>query len=214
MLGLSFGPIIAGPSSETFGRKWVYSSALPIFAFFTIGAGFSKTITSLIICRFFAGLFSSPGLSIGTGTISDVWPPEKRGPPMSIFICCVQMGPALGPVIGGFVIVKGWPWTQWVICFGIVITFAITLGMSETYKKTILLQRAKRLGIPGPEAPDRTFGQTVKFFATKTVTRPVHMLLTEPIVGLFDLYVAFNFGLLNAFFAAFSWVSCHQIYKF
>ena len=93
------------------------------------------------------------------------------------------------------------------ICFGIVITFAITLGMSETYKKTILQQRAKKLGIPGPEAPDRTFGQTVKFFATKTVTRPVHMLLTEPIVGLFDLYVAFNFGLLNAFFAAFSWVS-------
>lgn len=32
------------------------------------------------------------------------------------------------------------------------------------------------------------------------------MLLTEPIVTLFDLYVAFNFGLLNAFFAAFAWV--------
>lgn len=31
------------------------------------------------------------------------------------------------------------------------------------------------------------------------------MLLTEPIVTFFDVYVAFNFGLLNAFFAAFSY---------
>ena len=32
------------------------------------------------------------------------------------------------------------------------------------------------------------------------------MMFTEPIVTLFDIYNAFNFGLLNAFFAAFSWV--------
>ena len=60
------------------------------------------------------------------------------------------MGPALGPVIGGFVTeTRGWRWTQWVIAFGIAIVFAIVLGMSETYKKTILENRAKKLGIPG-----------------------------------------------------------------
>jgi hypothetical protein len=32
------------------------------------------------------------------------------------------------------------------------------------------------------------------------------MMFTEPIVTFFDIYNAFNFGLLNAFFAAFSWV--------
>lgn len=99
LLGLSFGPIVASPTSETVGRKTVYQSALPVFAIFTLGAGFSQNITSLIICRFFAGLFSSTGLSIGTGTVSDVWPAELRGAPMSFFICMVQMGPALGPVI-------------------------------------------------------------------------------------------------------------------
>lgn len=127
LLGLSFGPIIASPTSEQYGRKIVYMSSLPIFAAFTLGAGFSRGIASLIVCRFFAGLFSSPGLSIGTGTISDIWPPEKRGPPMSIFVCMVQMGPALGPVIGGFVVQnRDWRWTQWVICFGIVIVFAVS----------------------------------------------------------------------------------------
>jgi len=207
LLGLSFGPVLAAPVSETFGRKVVYISALPVFAAFTIGAGFSNNITALIFCRFFAGLFSSPGLSIGTGTISDIWPPEKRGAPMATFVTSVQMGPALGPCIGGFVVEKrGWRWTQWTILFGLVIVLTTTLGMSETYKKCILQSRAKKLGIPGPPEPQRSKKETIKFFATKTVARPMHMLFTEPIVTLFDAYVAFNFGLLNAFFAAFTWV--------
>jgi MFS family permease len=92
LLGLSFGPILAGPSSETFGRKAVYITALPGVAAFTLGAGFSQNITSLIVCRFFAGLFASPGLSIGTAMVSDFLPPEKRGGPVAIFITMVQMG--------------------------------------------------------------------------------------------------------------------------
>ncbi|KAF7190139.1 Polyamine transporter 4 [Pseudocercospora fuligena] len=207
LLGLSFGPIIAAPTSETYGRKMVYVSALPLFAAFTLGAGFSQGIASLIVCRFFAGLFSSPGLSIGTGTISDLYLPEKRGGPMSIFVTMVQMGPAFGPVIGGFVTInESWRWTQWVILMGIAIVMMVTIPMSETYKKTILKKRAKKLGIPGPEEPERTLLQTIKFFVVKTITRPIHMLFTEPIVTAFDLWIAFNFGLLNAFFAAFSWV--------
>ena len=46
----------------------------------------------------------------------------------------------------------------------------------------------------------------MKQFVTKTVSRPIYMMFTEPIVTFFDIYNAFNFGLLNAFFAAFSWV--------
>lgn len=203
LLGLSFGPIIAAPTSETFGRKWVYVIGLPLFGLFTLGAGFAQSITTLIVCRFFAGLFSSPGLSIGTGTISDVWKPEKKGFPMATFITSVQMGPALGPLIGGFVVEgESWRWTQWVILFALVWIFAITLGMSETYKKVILMQRAKKLGVEGP-GERRSTAETVKFFVRKTILRPLHMLCTETIVTLFDLYVAIDFGLLNAFFPAF-----------
>lgn len=96
LLGLSFGPVIAAPTSETYGRRWVYIVGLPLFGLFTLGSGFAQSITTLTVCRFFAGLFSSPGLSIGTGTISDIWQPDKKGFPMAAFITSVQMGPALG----------------------------------------------------------------------------------------------------------------------
>nr|POE99415.1 polyamine transporter 4 [Quercus suber] len=207
LLGLSFGPVLASPISETFGRRLCYIAALPVFAAFTIGAGFANSITTLIITRFFAGLFSSPGLSIGTGSLSDVWSAEKRGAPMAVYVTSVQMGPALGPLIGGYVTVnQGWRWTQWVILFGLAFVLVLTLGMSETYKKKILQSRAKKFNIPGPPEPERSKIETAKFFLTKTVTRPISMFCTEPIVTLFDIYVAFNFGLLNAFFAAFAWV--------
>lgn len=229
LLGLSFGPVIAAPSSETFGRKWVYVIGLPLFGLFTLGAGFAESITTLIVCRFFAGLFSSPGLSIGTGTVADVWTQEQKGFPMAVFITSVQMGPALGeftvlyivlslivsgPLIGGFVVeAESWRWTQWVILFALAWIFIITLGMSETYKKVILEKRAKKLEVEGPPDEDRSKAETIEFFFKKTILRPLHMLCTETIVILFDIYVAIDFGLLNAFFGVFPMVF-RDVYDF
>ncbi|KAK4620102.1 Polyamine transporter 4 [Fulvia fulva] len=207
LLGLSFGPVIAAPVSETYGRRIVYLSALPVFAAFTIGAGFSSNITSLVVCRFFAGLVASPGLAIGSGSTADLYRPHKRAVPMAVFVTSVQMGPVLGPLIGGFVTEKrNWRWTQWVILFGIAIVLTISLGAKETYKTTILKSRAKRLGIEGPAEPQRTPMESFKYFAKKTIVRPLHMTATEPMVLFWNLYTAFLFGLLNAFFAAFSYV--------
>lgn len=46
--------------------------------------------------RFLSGLFSSPGLIIGTGTKSDIWPPERRVIPMTVYATMPQLDPALG----------------------------------------------------------------------------------------------------------------------
>ena len=82
----------------------------------------------------------------------------------------------------------------------------MTLFMSETYKSVILRRRAKRRGLEDADEPKPTALQATRTFMTRTISRPIYMMLTEPIVTLFDIYNAFNFGLLNAFFAAFSWV--------
>lgn len=113
VLGLAAGPMIAAPTSETLGRRAVYLIAIPIFALFTLGAGFSRSIASVTICRFFAGVFGSPGLSIGSATLSDMWKPHERAIPMAIYITTPFLGPAIGPLIGGFVVAaKGWRWTM------------------------------------------------------------------------------------------------------
>ena len=96
VLGTAFGPMIAAPLSETLGRRAVYFSCLPVFALFIIGAGFSKSFASLVICRFFAGVFGSPALSVGAGTNADLYTASNRGPATSFFV----LAPFLGPVLG------------------------------------------------------------------------------------------------------------------
>lgn len=88
--------------------------------------------------------------------------------------------------------------------FFAILPIILTICSAETYKKTILLRRAKRLSIPIPPGPPAA--AKLKFLLSVTLLRPLHMLVTEPIVAFMSLYTAFNFSVLFAFFAAFPYV--------
>ena len=118
------------------------------------------------------------------------------------------------PVIGSFVSVrKGWQWTQWTLIFFAVFGWLTALPARETYKKTILSRRRTRLGLPEPPSPFANTGARLYFLLTVTLIRPLHMLVTESIVGFLSLYIAFNFGVLFTFFAAFPYVF-GSVYRF
>lgn len=96
VLALGFGPILAAPLSETYGRHIVYLISVPIGALFTMGTGFSHNIQTLCILRFFSGLAFSPALAIGAGSIADVNRPEHRAIPSALYILSPFLGPSLG----------------------------------------------------------------------------------------------------------------------
>ncbi|XPS99118.1 hypothetical protein M3J09_008300 [Ascochyta lentis] len=206
-LGLAFGGPFAAPLSESFGRKPVVFISLPIFALFVLGTGFAQNMATLLVLRFFAGFFAAPSLSMGSGTLSDIWQPEKRSGPMSMYVAAPFFGPAIGPLLGAAVTqtVK-WRWTSWLILFfAIVLVFLPAPFYWESYKPIILRRRAKKNGEPVPPSPFEgvSWAKALNTYVSKTLTRPMHMLLTEPIAAGFNTYSAFNFGLLYAFFAAF-----------
>jgi MFS family permease len=95
-LGLAFGPILSAPLSEKYGRKIVYLLSSPIFMLFTLGAGFSKTFASLIVCRFFAGFMGSPALAVGAGSTADLFPAHQRAKITAVFLMAPFAGPSLG----------------------------------------------------------------------------------------------------------------------
>lgn len=110
----------------------------------------------------------------------------------------------MGPVIGGFAAqYKGWRWTQWCTIFIELAVLIPIMLMSETYKKIILTRRAKRLGVAPPQQARPSGFAFFKMLLTVTLLRPLHMLVTEPIVSLLSLYTAFTFSVLFAFFAAY-----------
>ncbi|TWU78505.1 hypothetical protein ED733_008988 [Metarhizium rileyi] len=205
-LGLAFGPLVGAPLSETYGRKAVFLVTGPVFAAFMIGAGFSKTLTSLTACRFFAGMFSSSLISNAPATIMDSASGKLRGVSLSIYYTLPSFGAALGPLMGGFIVqAGGWQWTQWTAVFMAVAFYIPVCFTPETYKKVILRRRAIRLGLD--TSSQRTSpGRAFRYFATVLIQRPLHMLLTEPIVTLISLYNGFLYGLLYTFVIAVPWI--------
>lgn len=181
-----------------------------------MGTGFGQNITTLVICRFLAGLFASPGLTIGSATVADVWPLSARAIPMSAYVTAPFLGPMLGPLIGGFVVAsKGWRWLQWITLFFTVAILLPMLGMKETYKKQILKARKKKSLKESNDSDATSMVSKVAFtrFIRHNVLRPLKMLFTEPIPGLFALYVGFNFALQYSFYVAFPTVFQQQ-YEF
>ncbi|KAI8931044.1 hypothetical protein NX059_012055 [Plenodomus lindquistii] len=211
-VGLALGPIITAPLSERYGRKIIYVVHSPIFMLFTLGAGFSKNYAGMCICRFLAGAAGSPGLAVGAGTNADLFPPHKRAVTTSLFLMAPFAGPALGPVVGGFVAqYKTWQWTQWSMLFVTLAIFLASLPMKETFKPIILARRAKKAGVPLPPKPP---GPPIVKDVLNRLTTPLHLLFTEPVVLFFSLYNAFTFGLMFLFFAAFPFIFQRPPYSF
>ncbi|KAI9371071.1 major facilitator superfamily domain-containing protein [Aspergillus egyptiacus] len=205
-LGLAFGPMISSPLSETFGRKFVYLLTLPLMDLFTIGVGASQGIASLVLCRFIAGVFAAPGVSVAAATITDYTPPSQRAIPLSIYYAVPTIGSSMGPLIGAFVVEqRGWRWTAWTPLIMSAALHPPALVIRESYKPILLRKRAEKVGTAcaGPlPVQRRTTLQLFKEFLTSTIIRPLDMLFTEPLVGFICLYCGFQFALLYTFVVA------------
>jgi hypothetical protein len=75
--------------------------------------------------------------------------------------------------------------------------------MQETYQRVIDRRTSDKEAAGTTKA---IFSILNADFFRRVLLRPLHMLATEIIVLLLDIYVAVNFGLLNGFFAAFPYV--------
>lgn len=208
-LGLALGGPVFSPLSESIGRRPVFCLTMPIFGLFTLGVGFAPNIGALLALRFLAGCAGSVGFSTGSGTIADIWPPKQRSIPLTFYGATAFFGPATGPLLGAAVTTtRGWRWTSWVLLFMLVLLVLLPLCFyKESYKRVILQRRAKQLRLRAEEPVDsrtaRTCMRKVGEWCRRSLTRPLHMYLTEPIVFSQNTFVAFNFALLYAFFAAF-----------
>ncbi|KAJ5757477.1 uncharacterized protein N7511_006171 [Penicillium nucicola] len=207
-LGLSLGPIIGAPLSEKYGRRAVYVVNTPIFILFLIGAGFSDGIGSLIICRFFAGVFGSPNINNASATILDYTPDIHRGVVLGIYYSIPTVGATIGPLVGTFLVQeRGWRWTHWVPIIITSFLYIQVLFTKETYKAVVLQRRAIKLGLLDASSQRFSVLKSLRHFFVTLIQRPIHMLCTEPIVTFVSLYNGLIYGLIYAFVISVPWVS-------
>lgn len=120
LLGYVVGPLILAPLSEIYGRLPVYHINNVLFVIWQIACALSPNIGALMVFRFFAGIAGSCPLTIGGGSIADLFLPHQRGTAMALYSLGPLMGPVLGPVAGGYLAqAENWPWLFWVLAIAV-----------------------------------------------------------------------------------------------
>lgn len=202
VLAYAVGPLILGPLSEVYGRVIVLQLANLFFLVFNIGCAVSQNKVQMIVCRFFAGLGGSAPLAVGGGVLSDCFRPEERGKSIAIYSLAPLLGPAVGPIAGGFIAENTtWRWVFYStsIADGVIQLMGLFF-LRETYGPRLLKDRAKRLrketGDDSYQTEAELQRKTLSQILRDALIRPFKLLTTQPIVQCLACYMAYLYGIM------------------
>ncbi|KAF7969207.1 hypothetical protein HWV62_28001 [Athelia sp. TMB] len=204
IVGFAFGPLLWAPISEIWGRRWSMLPPLLALAAFSAGTAAARTPAALFATRLLGGLFGSAPVSNVSAALGDLWSPQARGTAVTFYAVAVVGGPTLGPIIGGAITANphlGWRWTQYVLAIWVLAVTAVgAVCLPETYAPVLLKRKARRLrGETGNAAlyhPHERMKLDPKTVITKHLSRPLRMLVTEPMVAAIAFYASFVYALL------------------
>ncbi|KAH7249322.1 hypothetical protein FSOLCH5_014883 [Fusarium solani] len=209
LIGYVFGPIIWGPLSEHFGRRDLSFATFGLFTVFTMACALAPNWPALLIFRFFCGAFASSPIAIVAGILADVYnDPRTRGRAFAIFMVCTTGGPILSPIISGFAGPSiGWRWVFWIALIVAGVTLALIAFLPETYGPILLSRRARKIRKEDPAsraiAPRDLESTDLRQLLTVVLTRPLRMLIFEPIVTTTCAYLSLVYTIFYMSFQAF-----------
>ncbi|KAF8589440.1 MFS general substrate transporter [Ramaria rubella] len=110
------GPFIWIPLANVYGRRPVYLISTMIGFASALGSGFSTTFPNLLVARVFNGFFPA-ALSLGAGTVTDLFFVHQRGRAMGFFTVLLTSGAHIAPILGGLVgQFISWQWCLFLAC--------------------------------------------------------------------------------------------------
>ncbi len=103
LIGFAVMTLFYGTISDVLGRKITMVAGFVLFSISSLAAAFSPSLEVLIACRLLQGLFAGCGMVIGMAVIRDLYGGTKAQMLMAYISMVFGFGPALAPVIGGWV---------------------------------------------------------------------------------------------------------------
>ena len=90
------------PFSELYGRRLPLVIGAFGFGIFAIAVATAKDLQTVMIGRFFGGLFGSCPLAVVAAAFADMFNNKVRGLAVAVFAACVFMGPLMAPFVSFF----------------------------------------------------------------------------------------------------------------
>lgn len=130
LLAVAVGLVPAGKIGDIYGRKKVFATGLFVY---TVGSGMAILTSSasmLIGLRFIQGLGASMFVTTGMAILTSIFPPNRRGRVIGIYVSAVYVGLSVGPFAGGL-LTNSFGWRS---IFAIMLPFGLLcLGLTIRY---------------------------------------------------------------------------------
>ncbi|KDR67702.1 hypothetical protein GALMADRAFT_231873 [Galerina marginata CBS 339.88] len=201
-LGFGVFPLLTSAFSEEFGRLPLYYASVSAFLLMHLMAALSRNIQSVVISRFIQGGFGSTGATMVAGTIADIWLPNERGLPMSLYTLSAFSANGIGALTGGWVELNQgleWRWIQWIsLIIGGVYFIIMIIMTDETRSSVILDKQARNLRKTTGDARYHSVlsenRSNIREMLYISCTRPISLLFREPIVFAVSAWIGFAWG--------------------
>jgi MFS transporter, DHA1 family, multidrug resistance protein len=119
LIGLALGQAIAGPLSDSLGRRRPLLTGLALFVVASLGCAVAPSIVVLDLLRLVQGLCGAAGIVLARAIVRDHWSGVAAARIYAILMGAVSLGPILAPPIGAallgvmdwrglFVVLAGW----------------------------------------------------------------------------------------------------------
>lgn len=206
----AIAPMVLAPFCELVGRKVIYAGAFLCFDLLFIGLALAQDIGTIIGLRLLLGLFGCVGTILVGGTFDDMYVPHERSRPMAMFSWVAIFGTVAAPIYAGFIDQAiGWRWIEGIqglanvpllVC--IILFFPETRGGVALHRRAMQLRKAT--GDERYVAEGDIYTPDIKSMLRASSVKAIHMLVTEPVVFAFGMWIAFCWGVTFLFLSVIS----------
>lgn len=135
MLPYAFMSLVHGSLSDALGRRGLILAALALYTAASLGCALAPGFGTLLLFRALQGMVAGTGQTIGRAVVRDCYHGVQAQRVMSSITMIFALGPALAPIIGGWVHV----WFGWravfgtMALFGALLLLAVWIRLPETH---------------------------------------------------------------------------------
>ncbi|KAJ5905700.1 uncharacterized protein N7473_002616 [Penicillium subrubescens] len=231
-IGFALAPMILAPFSEINGRRPIFVASGILFVAMLIACGGTHSFAGLLIARFFQGVGGSTFSTMVGGVISDIYHAHDRNTPMALFSGSALFGTGLAPMLAGAIVTHTtWRWIYYSHAIvSAVFVIIIFVFFKETRGSVLLSRKAQKVNsyyekleeaghygviMSSEDASDEKCVRRIRWKVKSdeqraslakmiqiSLYRPFHMLVTEPVVFFFSLWVSFSWATLYLQFSS------------
>lgn len=169
----------------------------------------ARNIQTVLVSRYIDGFVGSAFLSVSGGSVGDLFCRDELQEPMMLFTAAPFLGPAIGPVLGGFINrYTDWRWTFYMLLIwaGVNLVF-LYYFVPETYHPALLRKKARHIR---EVTKDKRYMAAMELKTISlpkaiglSVYRPMQLICRDFMIQALCLYSAILLGILYLFFGAF-----------